>query len=152
MFFFEDFKIFRTLAFLCFLSVSVCVHTYTRQVEHQRCSRTGRVQKKHKILRKNTIFNEHTVVYSLSIVYTLNILLSAWGLRSFFYLDACMQYALSANYNLPNISALHFSAHGSSFFLTVKDSLCLYVPSIIEKRTSIGAPTIGEWKCNWPPF
>ena len=25
--FFEDFKIFRTLAFLCFLSVSVCVHT-----------------------------------------------------------------------------------------------------------------------------
>ena len=25
--FLEDFKIFRTLAFLCFLSVSVCVHT-----------------------------------------------------------------------------------------------------------------------------
>ena len=33
--FFEDFKIFRTLSFLCFPSVSVCVHT--RQVENQRC-------------------------------------------------------------------------------------------------------------------
>ena len=40
----EYFKIFRTLAFLCFPSVSVCTHC--RQVEHQRCSRTGRVQKK----------------------------------------------------------------------------------------------------------
>ena len=28
------------------------VYTHTRQVEHQRCSRTGRVQKNHKILRK----------------------------------------------------------------------------------------------------
>ena len=27
VFFFEDFKLFQTLAFLCFLSVSVCVHT-----------------------------------------------------------------------------------------------------------------------------
>ena len=36
----EDFKIFRTLAFLCFPSVSV------------RCSRTDRVQKNHNILRK----------------------------------------------------------------------------------------------------
>ena len=34
------------------LGVSVCTHT--RQVEHQRCSRTGRVQKIQKILRKNT--------------------------------------------------------------------------------------------------
>ena len=32
------------------LGVSVCTHT--RQVENQRCSRTGRVQKNHKILRK----------------------------------------------------------------------------------------------------
>ena len=39
------------------LSVSVCTHTM--QVELKRCSRTGRVQKNHKILRKNTIFNEH---------------------------------------------------------------------------------------------
>ena len=38
-----------------------CVHT--RQVEHQRCSRTGRVQKIYKILRKITIFNEHPVPY-----------------------------------------------------------------------------------------
>ena len=37
------------------------VFSHTRQVEHQRCSRTGRVQKNHKILRKNTIFNEHPV-------------------------------------------------------------------------------------------
>ena len=36
--FLEDFKIFRTLFSL---GVSVCTHT--RQVEHQRCSRTGRV-------------------------------------------------------------------------------------------------------------
>ena len=32
------------------LCVSVC--TPTRQVKHQRCSRTGRVQKNHKVLRK----------------------------------------------------------------------------------------------------
>ena len=32
------------------LGVSVCTHT--RQVENQRCSRTGRVHKNHKILRK----------------------------------------------------------------------------------------------------
>ena len=41
------------------LCVSVCTHS--RQVEHQRCSRTGRVQKIHRNLRKNTIFNEHPV-------------------------------------------------------------------------------------------
>ena len=41
--FLEDFKIFWTLAFFCFPSVSVCVYT------------TG------KILRKNTIFSEHPV-------------------------------------------------------------------------------------------
>ena len=35
--------------------------THARQVENQRCSRTGRVKKNHKILRKNTIFNEHPV-------------------------------------------------------------------------------------------
>ena len=33
-------------------------------IEHKRCSRTGRVQKNHKILRKNTIFNEHPVGYT----------------------------------------------------------------------------------------
>ena len=44
------------------LGVSVCTHT--RQVEHQRCSSTGRVQKNHNILRKNTILN---VVTSLSL-------------------------------------------------------------------------------------
>ena len=38
--------------------VSVCTQW---QVKHQRCSRTGRVQKNHNILRKNTIFNEHPV-------------------------------------------------------------------------------------------
>ena len=40
------------------LGVSVCTQW---QVEHQRCSRTGRVQKNHNIVRKNTIFNEHPV-------------------------------------------------------------------------------------------
>ena len=45
----EDFRIFRTLAFLCFFPRCQCVY---RQVENQRCSRTGRVQKNHKILRK----------------------------------------------------------------------------------------------------
>ena len=39
---------------LCFPSVSVCTHT--SQVEHQCCSRTGRVQKIHKILRKKHNF------------------------------------------------------------------------------------------------
>ena len=37
--FLEDFKLFRTLLFSVFPR---CTHT--RQVEHQRCSRTGRVQ------------------------------------------------------------------------------------------------------------
>ena len=45
------------------LGVSECTHT--RQVEHQRWSRTGRVQKIHNILRKITIFNGHPVVNSV---------------------------------------------------------------------------------------
>ena len=56
VFFSEFFKIFRTLSSL---GVSLC--TQSRQVENQRCCRTGRVQKNHKILRQNTIFNEHPV-------------------------------------------------------------------------------------------
>ena len=57
----EYFKIFRTLAFPCFPSVSVCVYT------HQ-AGRTTALQQNwqssenHNILRKNTIFNEHPVV------------------------------------------------------------------------------------------
>ena len=43
------FKIFRTLFSL---GVSVCTHT--RQVENQRCNRTGRVQKNSKILWEKT--------------------------------------------------------------------------------------------------
>ena len=44
--------------------VSVC--TQTRQVEYQRCSRTGRVQKNHNIFRKkHTIFYEHPVLSML---------------------------------------------------------------------------------------
>ena len=35
--------------------------THTRQVEHQHCSRTGRVQENNNILRKKTIFKEHPV-------------------------------------------------------------------------------------------
>ena len=35
---------------LIFLGVSVCTHI--RQVEHQRCSRTGRVKENHNTLRK----------------------------------------------------------------------------------------------------
>ena len=53
----EFLKIFRTLFSL---GVSVCTHT--RQVENQRCSRTGRVEKNHKILGKKTIFNVHPVL------------------------------------------------------------------------------------------
>ena len=45
MFFSEDFKIILSLFSLC----------------HQRCGRTGRVQKIQNFLRKNTIFNEHPV-------------------------------------------------------------------------------------------
>ena len=47
VFFRRFYYIFRTL-----LSLVVSVCTHARQVEHQRCSRTGRVQKIHKILRK----------------------------------------------------------------------------------------------------
>ena len=46
----KDFRIFWTLVFLCFRLVSVCTHT--RQIEHQRCSRTDRVQKNQKNFRK----------------------------------------------------------------------------------------------------
>ena len=53
MFFPEDFKIFPNSGLSMFsLGVSVCTHT--RQVEHQQCSRNGRVQNYHKILRKKT--------------------------------------------------------------------------------------------------
>ena len=62
----EDFKIFLSLFSL---GVSVCTHT--RQVEHQRCSRTFRVQKNHNILRKNTIFNEHPVSPVLMVLNTV---------------------------------------------------------------------------------
>ena len=46
-----------------FLGVYTGLHAWTTkwQVEHQRCSRIGRVKKNHNILRKNAIFNEHTV-------------------------------------------------------------------------------------------
>ena len=48
---FEDFKnIPDSCLSLFYLGVIVCTHT--RQVEHQLFSRTGRVQKNHKILRK----------------------------------------------------------------------------------------------------
>ena len=47
----EFLKIFRALFFF---GVNVCTHT--RQVEHQRCSSTGRVQKNKKKIRENTIF------------------------------------------------------------------------------------------------
>ena len=52
VFFRRFYYIFRTLFSL---DVSACTHT--RQVEHQRCSRTGRVKKN----SKNTIVNEHPV-------------------------------------------------------------------------------------------
>ena len=62
LFFSKYFIIFRNLVFLCFPSVSVCVHS--RQVEHQRCSRTGRVQKNHKFLRK-----KHNIYWTPCITY-----------------------------------------------------------------------------------
>ena len=57
------FRIFENIldSGLSLFSFGVSVCTHTRQVEHQRCSRTGGVQKNHKILRKNTIINEHPV-------------------------------------------------------------------------------------------
>ena len=73
----KDFRILRTLAFL--LGSVLC--TQTRQVEHQRCSRTGRVQENRKNLRKKhsikwtpckrtqhliTFQPSHAVIYDLS--------------------------------------------------------------------------------------
>ena len=60
---------------LCLSLFSLCISTctQTRQVEHQRCSRTGRVQKNHKILRKNTIFNEHPIQ-----IYDILFLIRIW--------------------------------------------------------------------------
>ena len=52
---------FSSITDLSLFSLGVSVCTHTRQVEHQRCSRTGRVKKNHNILRKSTIFDEHPV-------------------------------------------------------------------------------------------
>ena len=54
--FYEDLKIYFKL--WSFPGVCMCTRW---QVEHQRRSRTGGVQKNHNIFRKNTIFNEHPV-------------------------------------------------------------------------------------------
>ena len=54
-------KIFRTLFSLC---VSVCTHT--RQVEHQRCSRTGRVQKIHSFKEKTQYLMNTLYIPNLS--------------------------------------------------------------------------------------
>ena len=60
-----------------FLGVRVCTHI--RQVEHQRCSRTGRFQKIHKILSKNvTIFNEHPAFKGAGHVVELLLSLPVW--------------------------------------------------------------------------
>ena len=55
------FQIFWNIPISCLslFSFGVSVSTHTRQVKHQRCSRTGRVQKNFK--EKKTIFNEHPV-------------------------------------------------------------------------------------------
>ena len=59
VFFFEDLKIFGTLAFLCFPSVSVCItHQAGRTPELQQKWQSS---EKSQILRKNTIINEHPV-------------------------------------------------------------------------------------------
>ena len=50
---------------LSLLSLLVSVCTHNRQVENLRCSRTGRVQKNHKILRKKTQYLMNTL-YILS--------------------------------------------------------------------------------------
>ena len=47
-------------ACLSLFSLGVGVCTHSRQVENQRCSRTGRVEKNHKIFRKKHN-NEHLV-------------------------------------------------------------------------------------------
>ena len=58
-FFSEDFENIPDSGLSLFsLCVSVCTHN--RQVEHQRCSRTGRVKKNHKILRKKTYIRENS--------------------------------------------------------------------------------------------
>ena len=62
--FFRKFQnIFRTPASLGF--PVLCTRTIKWQVENQRCSRTGRVQKKSQNFKeKNTIFNEHPVFHT----------------------------------------------------------------------------------------
>ena len=61
VFFSKILKYSGLLTFSVFPRCARCVCIHTRQVEHQRCSRTCRVQKNHNILRKNTIFYEHPV-------------------------------------------------------------------------------------------
>ena len=57
----ENTKDFRTFQTLFSLGVSVCKHS--RQVEHQRCSRNGIVQKNHKILWKKPQYLMNTLYY-----------------------------------------------------------------------------------------
>ena len=52
---------------LVFLGVSVCTHT--RQVEHQHCSGTGRVQKNHKIWKKTQyLMNTLYMIYKFHLL------------------------------------------------------------------------------------
>ena len=55
----KDFIIIRTLALLCF--PLVCVYTYQAEVEHQRCSRTGRAQKKSQHFKEKTQYLMNTL-------------------------------------------------------------------------------------------
>ena len=61
VFFFEDSKTFRTLAFLCFSSVSVCVHTSGRQTSAAAELAEG----------KNTVINEHPADINMQMQYLM---------------------------------------------------------------------------------
>ena len=60
----EDFKIFRTLAFLCFPSVSVCVHTHTRRVEHHSAAAELVEFRKSQNLKEKTQYFMNTLYFT----------------------------------------------------------------------------------------
>ena len=65
-------------SWLSLFSLCVCVCTNTRQVEHQRCSRDGRVQKNYNILRKKTQYLMNTLYIHIYIYIGRNEGLDRW--------------------------------------------------------------------------
>ena len=92
--------------------------THTRQVEHQRCSRTGRFQKNHKILRKKTHYlvntlnlnNIYKITLSVSNISRLGDCLSLLGTLWQFYKEYIIGNVTPYYSSHPSAGKCHFNA------------------------------------------